>query len=137
MSDDFRHLISTLKYLSFIKKNEKICTKDRSVYKNNWYDFFYRTVVMPENRFDTTNFLETNIDMTFQFLDACESPDKVFTVIECLQESIQGIENLRYTYQHDACMKGKLDSILIDIKSKIAEIKSRESEKHTPNNCNV
>lgn len=120
-NDNFRDLIAKLKYLSFIQKNEKISTKDSSVYKNNWYDFIYRQWVQPESRIDTINFLEARIDDTFTYLKNCPSVDKRDTIIQCLKECTIGIENLRYTYKNDPCMKGKFDSILIEINAKILE----------------
>lgn len=121
MNDNFRDLVAKLKFLSFIQKNEKVSTKDNSVYKNNWYDFIYRQWVQPESRYDTINFLETHIDDAFSFLNNCKAAEKRETLIQCLKESKTGIENLRYTYKHDPCMKGKLDSLLIQINSYTAE----------------
>ena len=94
--------------------------------ENNWYDFIYRQWLQPENRFDTINFLETNIDDTFEYLRNCDSDEKSATIVKCLVESKGGIENLRYTYKDDAFMKGKIDSILIEINSKILSYETKE-----------
>ena len=132
MSDVFRDVVSELKYLSFIQKNQKMSTKDHTVYKNDWYDFIFRRWVQPESRSDTVNYLETTIDKAFRYISECDSIERKKTLVACLQESKDGMKNLRYTYQHDAFMKGKIDSILLEIDTKIDEFSCESKENPNP-----
>lgn len=108
-------IISKLRFLSFIKRNQKINTRRTDIYDNRWYDFLIRNLVAPENRYDTIRFVSTVIEEGIQSRDEETDPDLQNVLFHCVLEAVAGIENLKYTYNEDPYVKAQFDAILIQI----------------------
>lgn len=129
MNHDFRNVVCQLKFISFVKKRQKINTKHNSVYDNNWYDCIYRSILTPENRLDTVNYIQNTLDDAFKELSIAKNDTQAKIIEVCLNETKCGIQNLMYTYQEDPFIKGKFESMMIEIENKIGERSSHSKEK--------
>lgn len=107
-------IISKLKFLSYVQKNQKINTRKVEIYNNNWYDVVYRTVIHPENRSDTIHFVNNIIESAINLYERSSEQTKV-VLLECIHNTKTGLDNLNYTYRTDPYMKARLEAIQIRI----------------------
>lgn len=117
MNYEVRSIVCQLKFISFIKKNQKVCTKQNRIYDNNWYDGIYRSIIIPEDRMDTINYIQSVLDKTYKAILQYEENSSI--LITCLREVTFGIENLKYTYSEDPYIKGLFDAMLIEISNQV------------------
>jgi len=114
-------IISKLKFLSFVQKNQKVNTRKVEIYNNNWYDVVYRTVIHPENRSDTVHFVNNIIESGINLYERSSEPTRT-VLLECILSTKTGLENLNYTYRTDPYMKARLEAIQIRIELFVAEV---------------
>ena len=113
-ADAICDIISKLKFLSFVQKNQKINTRKVEIYNNNWYDVVYRTIIHPENRSDTIHFVNHIIESGINLYERSSDPTRT-VLLECIHQTKTGLDNLIYTYRTDPYMKARLEAIQIRI----------------------
>ncbi len=119
-SDAICDIISKLKFLSFVQKNQKINTRKVEIYNNNWYDVVYRSVIHPENRSDTIHFVNHIIESGINLYERSSEQRKV-VLLDCIHNTKAGLESLHYTYRTDPYMKARLEAIQIRIELFMAD----------------
>jgi len=113
-ADAICDIISKLKFLSFVQKNQKINTRKVEIYNNNWYDVVYRTIIHPENRSDTVHFVNNIIESGISLYERSSEPTRA-VLLDCIQSTKAGLDNLNYTYRTDPYMKARLEAIQVRI----------------------
>ena len=106
-NNTFAELLSNLKFLSMIQKDQKINVRDMFIQENNWTTSISRTVYKVDNRKNTLHFIQNLISTSFSTckslsnLDNKSSYTMLQSLLKGLLNSRSGIENLKYTYKED------------------------------------
>lgn len=125
--------ISRLKFIGKIKKGEKINIKDMYVQTNNILTKINRSFVNVDNRNNTLSFILETIKKSFDELISHleKGKDNLFdlnistNMVSDLENSKQGLINLKDTYNDDLMFCCKVDTIIQDIDARLEEIKSK------------
>jgi hypothetical protein len=125
--------ISRLKFIGKIKKGEKINIKDMYVQPNNILTKINRSFVNVDNRNNTLSFILDTIKRSFDELifHLDRSKENLFdmnistNMIYDLENSKQGLINLKDTYNDDLMFCCKVDTIIQDIDARLEELKSK------------
>ena len=137
-------LSSILKFISQIKKDEKLNTKYLYVSNNSYWTRFMRTFFENESRDSTYLFIQNNLYKTFSLLDSYInnnleqyfsnnsdetsssdneiSPLFIKSIINDLIKCKDGIINLQFTYQDDRIFICKLNTCILYIDSFLSKI---------------
>ena len=118
-------IITRLKFIGMIKKNEKLDIKSMKVQSNTLWTSLYRFIYQ-ESKDTTLTFLTSTYNRVFELVHVCtlssKSSDKILCVniINDLIRSVIGLENLETTYADDLLFICNLQALeeLIDIKLK-------------------
>lgn len=124
--------ISRLKFIGKIKKGEKINVKDMAVQPNNVYTKIHRSLMIVDNRNNTLGFIMETIKKSFDELltHLDKSKDNLFdlniasNMVQDLENSKAGLNNLKDTYFDDLMFCCKIDTIVQDIDARLEQIKS-------------
>lgn len=127
--------ISRLKFIGKIKKGEKINVKDMAVQPNNMYTKIHRSLVIVDNRNNTLAFILDTVKKSFEelLIHLDKSQENLFdlnistNMIQDLENSKNGLNNLKDTYLDDLMFCCKIDTIIQDIDARLEEIKSNYS----------
>ena len=140
-----REIISKIKFINRIKKGEKINTYHQYIQPNNIFTVFSRTFINKDNRLNAYLFCEDTINRGFELLTTYERSDndtcKILynSLLDDLEFSIPGLENLKNTYITDTKFCCDMDTLIENIKAKlqrfnkIEEINKNEQEQHCHN----
>ena len=126
-NNTFAELLSNLKFLSKIKKDQKINVRDMFIQENNWTTSLSRTVYKVDNRKNTLHFIQNLITTSFSTCKSLISSDNksdytmAQSLLKGLLNSRNGIENLKYTYKDDIHFACILDTIIENINVQITE----------------
>ena len=129
MYDTFPELLSSLKFLSKVKKDEKINIREMFIQPNNWTTSLSRSLYKVDNRKNTLHFIQYLILSTFtlskQLLNSNNNAEHVMadSLLKAVINSKNGIKNLKYTYQDDIHFACILDTIMEHIDVQILQIK--------------
>lgn len=121
---------SKLKLLTLISKGDKINVKTFGVQTDNIFTKINRSFINIDSRNNCLQFVKTTINKAFQILSfyiSSESiPDKILcsNILQDIINSKQGIENLCSTYKDDLMIVCNFATIIQNIDSKLAGIKS-------------
>jgi len=137
--------ISRLKFIGKIKKGEKINVKDMAVQPNNMYTKIHRSLVIVDNRNNTLSFILETIKKSFDELltHLDKSKDNLFdlnistNMIQDLENSKIGLNNLKDTYLDDLMFCCKIDTMIQDVDARLEEIKSNYSFIKKSNPINI
>ncbi len=126
---------SRLKFIGKIPKGVKISTKPLSLQAESMTAKLWRTWYC-ENRNDTQSFLSETLQRSFDILDQylvknAESKI-VYDMIRDLNDSIEGISNLKTTYMTDLKFVCNLDVLIESIQNKIQEVYTRHPKLKRP-----
>jgi len=127
-NNTFAELLSNLKFLSKIKKDQKINVRDMFIQENNWTTSLSRTVYKVDNRKNTLHFIQNLITTSFSTCKSLihNSDNKseytmAQSLLKGLLSSRHGIENLKYTYKDDIHFACILDTIIENINAQIIQ----------------
>ena len=126
-NNTFAELLSNLKFLSKINKDQKINVRDMFIQENNWTTSLSRTVYKVDNRKNTLHFIQNLITTSFSTCKSLIHSDNKsdYTMAQSLLKGIlnsrNGIENLKYTYKDDIHFACILDTIIENINVQITE----------------
>jgi hypothetical protein len=126
-NNTFAELLSNLKFLSKIKKDQKINVRDMFIQENNWTTSLSRTVYKVDNRKNTLHFIQNLITTSFSTCKSLINSDNKSdytmnqSLLNGLLKSRDGIENLKYTYKDDIHFACILDTIIENINVQIIQ----------------
>lgn len=126
-NNTFAELLSNLKFLSKINKDQKINVRDMFIQENNWTTSLSRTVYKVDNRKNTLHFIQNLITTSFSTCKSLIHSDNksdytmAQSLLKGLLNSRNGIENLKYTYKDDIHFACILDTIIENINVQITE----------------
>jgi len=126
-NNTFAELLSNLKFLSKIKKDQKINVRDMFIQENNWTTSLSRTVYKVDNRKNTLHFIQNLITTSFSTCKSLINSDNKSdytmnqSLLNGLLKSRNGIENLKYTYKDDIHFACILDTIIENINVQIIQ----------------
>jgi hypothetical protein len=120
ISNNYKDVLTRLKFLGKIQPGEKINTKScLSIVNNDWVTSIMRTFYTFDSRKNTLIFINDTMTSTFQLIEQLEherDPMKSLDVLyKTLAECINGIKNLRQTYQKDKITVCQLETIIENI----------------------
>ena len=121
---------SKLKLLTMISKGDKINVKTFGVQTDNIFTKINRSFINIDSRNNCLQFVKTTINKAFQILSfyigSDSIPDKILcsNILQDIINSKQGIENLCSTYKDDLMIVCNFATIIQNIDSKLAGIKS-------------
>ncbi|AEA07135.1 hypothetical protein LAU_0284 [Lausannevirus] len=123
--ESYNKILSELKFLSKLKKGEKIMVKSMTVQPSDFFSGVYRTFV-GETREATLNFVFDLWDEATKLICSSEvSNEQCKILAENLQESKKGIFSLLATYESDRHFCSRLESLVstteLHIKEKIPQ----------------
>lgn len=124
--ENTEEIISRLKFIGHIQKEEKINTRQVNRQANNIWTKLQRTLIYPDNRTNTLRFLKDVITRTFEVLEL-QHEDKTVckTIIEDLGKAKIGIINLRQTYVDDTKFCCDMDVLLETITTNLTHYKEK------------
>ncbi len=125
-NDSHQEVITKLKFIGLIKKDEKINVNHLSIYNKSMMTSILRKFYQ-ENRDDTLIFINYTILRSLEILklsmisDTPSPSDKEFTsnLIKDLQRSIEGLQNIQITYADDRLMFCNIQMVIENINSKL------------------
>ncbi len=113
-----------LKFLSHVKKDQKIDTKNLKLYQNGYLAAIYRTIY-PENRIDAIRFIKEIVNRSFEMIDYYDATKKnleLMMLVHDLVKSVEGLVNLRSTYEKDTAFVCSMDLVIESIKIKLKKL---------------
>ena len=128
MDSNTSEIISKLKFVGRIQKGEKINVKRMYVQQDSWITSISRTVFATDNRMNAYHFIDNIIKRAFEIINlnnsACRLSEKylVSNIISDIKQSIKGLYNLKETYASDVMFCCKLDTLIQDTNSRLAEM---------------
>lgn len=128
MDSGTSEIISRLKFIGRIQKGEKINVKYMYVQPDNWTTSISRTLFASDNRLNCYNFIDTTVKRSFEIINLNKTSEKlserclVINIIKDIKDALQGITNLKDTYNQDVMFCCKLDTIIQDTTSRLVEL---------------
>ena len=122
-------IISRLKFIGKIQKDEKINVKYLYVQPDNILTRISRTIVAPDNRNNTCNFITSTIKRSFDILNLHLNNNRPFDKLYCynlitdLRKAEEGLQNLIKTYKEDKMFACKIETIIEEIRARLEDIK--------------
>jgi len=122
-SNDYKDVITKLKFIGKIQPGEKINTKYyMAIVNNDWWTSVLRTFYNFESRGCTLNFLNETIKRAIEIAgeikkkpDADEEQTMLHHIYSDLAQAIEGIDNLKKTYSNDKIVVASLETIIEQI----------------------
>ena len=127
MEDSNHETITRLKFLSKIRKGEKINVMANTLQPDSLLTSLSRAILNTDNRQNTLTYIQNSIYSGFQLFTTYVRSDKTsekklaVQIIKDIQESKHGIKNLKNTYQDDIMFCCSIDTYLQTIDAKIEE----------------
>jgi hypothetical protein len=127
--ENHEEVISRLKFIGHIQKDEKINVRHVNRQPNTFSTKIYRSVIYPDNRMNSLKFIKDVITRSFEIIEhhlhrgntlICKS------IIADLIKARQGMMNLKYTYNDDTKFCCDMDVLIENIGSKLTDLQ-RES----------
>ena len=139
-NNDNKEIISRLKFIGKIGKNEKINTKFLYVQSSSFFTTISRTIFNQDNRANALNLVSNTVNRIFEIINTYTVSKKDHDQFLCahiindLKLSKNGIHNLKETYLSDLKFTCDIDVIIQNIDSKLAEYNPIE---YSGNNNNM
>lgn len=122
-------IVSKLKFLSKIKKGEKLDVNSLLLYPDNFQTTVYRTLMTKgESRTATLKFMITLFNDAFDLASKYLRKDDVFLkeignmIVSSLQESKSGIEGFIGTYSDDRMFVAQLETLNKTLDAKLVDL---------------
>lgn len=125
-NDSHQEVVTKLKFISLIKKDEKINVNTLSVYNKNIMTSILRRFYH-ENRDDTLFFINSTVLRSFEILKltslSTSTCDQEFTLnlIKDLIRTIEGLQNIQTTYCDDRMFYCNIQMVIENITTKLHE----------------
>jgi hypothetical protein len=124
-------IISRLKFIGHIQKDEKINVRLVHRQPNNFATKIYRTVLYPDNRFNALKFIRDVISRSFDIIEHYLHRSNILvckSIISDLVKARQGIINLKYTYSDDTKFCCDMDVLIENINSQLSQLEKEHPE---------
>jgi hypothetical protein len=127
-SDTHSEVMSKLKFISKIRKGDKINVRYLYIQPDNITTKLSRTLYNVDNRINTLNFIETTIRRGFEVITLHSNSDRTYdiqvreNVIRDLSSCKEGLINIKETYIDDIMFRCKIDTFIQEIDAKLGEI---------------
>lgn len=121
-------IIPKLKFISRLNKGDKINVKNMYIQPNNFINKISRSFIHIDDRTNTLMFINNTIkkgfDLFLQHIDSNNPFDNILcqNILCDLKNSINGLLNLKETYDDDVMFVCKIDSLIEEIDARLAEI---------------
>ena len=131
MEDSNHETIARLKFLSKIRKGEKINVVANSLQPDSYITSISRALFNTDNRQNTLTYIQNSINSGFQLFTVYIKSDKVsekklsIQILRDIEGSKIGIRNLKNTYHDDTMFCCSIDTYLQTIDAKIDEYKEK------------
>ena len=117
-----KEIISRLKFIGRIKKNEKINTQHMYVQPCGIITAITRTIFQQDNRNNTMNFIQKTVEDSFTLLEKYKEEDNYILCGHMIDDLITakiGLEALKETYMMDLKFCCDIDTLLQVISSQL------------------
>nr|WQM87225.1 hypothetical protein [Marseillevirus cajuinensis] len=119
--EKYNKILSELKFLSKLRKGEKIMVKTMTVQQGDFFSGLYRTFV-GESREATLDFVCEVWDQTVELIrDEKTTEECRKSLCENLSESKKGIISLLGTYEHDRYFCSRLESLVATTENQVGQ----------------
>ena len=132
--DGDQEIISRLKFIGKLKKGEKVNTRHLYVQPDGIGTSLSRTFINQDNRGNALNFCQETITRSFELLAMFERSEKQAEKVLCkkiiqdLQQSTVGLNNLKFTYISDTKFCCDMDTILETVLAKLDKYTNHDAE---------
>lgn len=129
-----KDIITNLKFLSNLQKNDKINTRYMFKESPGFLTSLSRTFFYNDNRKNALKFIENTINNGFELLSYYERLDKLSdkaictNIVQDILQSKNGLENLKETYASDLQFVCNIDTIIQTIDAKMKDVANKYSE---------
>jgi hypothetical protein len=124
-------IIPRLKFISRLKKGDKINVKNLYIQPNNFYNRIDRSFFNVDDRTNTLIFVQTTIKKGFELFNthiAMVNPyDKILcgNLLSDLRNTKVGLLNLKETYIDDVMFVCKIDALIEETDAKLADLDTK------------
>lgn len=131
---DLQDLFSRLKFITKIKRGEKINVPNLYTQENTWKTTISRTLWSIDTRQNAQNFIKETIQNCFEMIGLYLKSNNVskMEIVKNMVKDIHlakgGIANIKYTYRNDTMfvcaletLEQRVDAQLLDLQSKYPE----------------
>lgn len=122
-------VLSRLKFIGYIEQGEKINSKYVFRQPDTLSTRISRTLLYPDNRNNTLDFIKTVINRSFEILERFIQNNMVVEttgLVKDLLKAQRGITNLKYTYQSDTKFCCNLQVLIETIDTKLNSLQLDE-----------
>lgn len=126
--DNHSDVLSKLKFISKIRKGEKINVKYMFIQPDNITTKISRTLYNVDNRMNTLNFIENTIQRSFEIIILHSNSDRQYdiqlreNIISDLANAKTGLLNIKETYIDDIMFRCKIDTFIQEIEAKLGDM---------------
>lgn len=124
-------VISRLKFIGHIQKDEKIDVKHVSRQPNTLTTKVSRALVYPDNRANTLKFVKEVVARSLEMIEKCMYQNDFLTcqsIVADLVNAKTGMLNLKHTYTDDTKFCCDLDVIIEQINSSLINLQKKRPE---------
>lgn len=126
-------VIPRLKFISRLKKGDKINVKNLYIQPNNFYNRIDRSFFNIDDRSNTLLFVQNTVkkgfDLFYQHISNSNPYDKILclNLLSDIRNTRIGLLNLKETYIDDVMFVCKIDALIEETDAKLADIESKDS----------
>ena len=126
--DNHNDVLSKLKFISKIRKGDKINVRYMFIQPDNITTKLSRSLYNVDNRMNTLNFIETTIRRGFEVIALHSTTDRPYdvqireNVIRDLSSAKDGLVNIKETYIDDVMFRCKIDTFIQEIDAKLGDL---------------
>ena len=131
MEDNNHDTITRLKFLSKIRKGEKINVQNNMLQPDSWATSVSRAILNTDNRQNTLTYVQNSITSGFQLFGLYIKSEKLSEkklaeqIIKDISNAKNGINNLKHTYTEDTMFCCSIETYLQTIDAKLTEYKEK------------
>lgn len=129
--ENHEEIISRLKFIGYIQRDEKINVRHVNRQQNNFITKISRSFIYPDNRINALKFVKDVVTRSFEIVERYNSQGNTVVpkgIVSDLIKAKQGIQNLKFTYNEDTKFGCDMDVVMENIDSKILELKNSNPE---------
>lgn len=129
--ESHEEIISRLKFLGHIQKDEKIDVRHVNRQQNNFVTKITRSIIYPDNRANSLKFIKDIVTRSFEIIDYYNNQNNSIVskaIVSDLVKARQGILNLKYTYNDDTKFCCDMDVLIQTIGTHITKLQEKNPE---------
>jgi len=121
-------IISRLKFIGHIQKDEKVDVRRVNVQPNTVLTKFSRAILYPDNRVNTIKFIRDILSRSFEIIEHFLLRNDLLRckgIVSDLIKAKQGMINLKYTYDGDIKFCCDMDVLIEEVASQLNHLASK------------